>query len=141
MVNLIKKGDVYRHEFSFTQNDVIAFAEASGDTNPIHLNMEFAKSTIFGRTIVHGFLGASIFSKVFGTIHPGFGTIYLKQDLRFLKPIFTNEKYFAVFEVLEIIPIKNRAEIRTSIINQQSEKLIEGLALIQHPSFIEPNEN
>lgn len=130
------KGDMYRHEFSFTQDDVITFALASGDQNPIHLDPDFAKKTIFGRTIVHGFLGASVFSKVFGTMYPGYGTIYLKQDLSFFKPIFTLEKYTAVFEILETYPKKNRAEIRTSIITVNNEIVIDGLALIKHPSIV-----
>ena len=132
----INKGDIYRHEFSFTQNDLVTFASAFGDQNPIHLDPESAKRTIFGRTIVHGFLGAGIFSKVFWTIYPGNGTIYLKQDLSFFKPIFTQEKYTAVFEILETYPEKNRAEIKTSIITENDEIDIDGLALIKHPSII-----
>ena len=72
----------YQTSFSFSQNDIIMFAELTGDKNPIHLDEEVAKNTIFGKRILHGFLGASIFSKVFGTIFPGEGTIYIKQNFK-----------------------------------------------------------
>lgn len=67
---MIKTGDKYRHEVTYTQEGVIAFAEITGDKNPIHLDPEFAAKTPFGRPIVHGFLSASVFSKVFGMLFP-----------------------------------------------------------------------
>ena len=61
---------------------------------------EYAKKTPFKTPIVHGFLAGSVFSKVFGTIYPGEGTIYLKQEMFFLKPMFTDQPYKAVFEII-----------------------------------------
>ena len=72
---MIKTGDKYRHEVTYTQEGVIAFAEITGDKNPIHLDPEFAAKTPFGRPIVHGFLSASVFSKVFGMLFPGQGNL------------------------------------------------------------------
>ena len=83
---MIKTGDKYRHEVTYTQEGVIAFAEITGDKNPIHLDPEFAAKTPFGRPIVHGFLSASVFSKVFGMLFPGQGTIYLSQEMGMRKP-------------------------------------------------------
>lgn len=136
MDNKITVGSVFEYEFSFEQEDVIKFADASGDFNPIHLDEEYAKSSIFKRTIIHGFLGGSVFSKVFGTIFPGNGTIYLKQDLSFFKPMFTIEKYTAKFEVIETDAIKNRAVVRTSVCDKNDEIVIKGEALIKHPNIL-----
>jgi acyl dehydratase len=85
--------------------------------------------------IIHGFLGGSVFSKVFGTIFPGNGTIYLKQDLSFFKPMFTNTKYVAKFEVVKTDSTKNWAEVTTSILDELNEIVIKGEALIKHPSI------
>ena len=130
MENRILVGDTYEHLFSFTQKDVIKFAEASGDFNPIHLDEEYAKKTMFGRTIIHGFLGGSVFSKVFGTIFPGKGTIYLKQDLVFYMPMFTSQNYKATFKVIDIV--KNRGLIETIVLTESEEIVIKGEALIKH---------
>lgn len=135
MVKRLKVDDTYSCEFSFNQEDVINFANSSGDHNPIHLDSEFAKSTIYGRTIIHGFLGASVFSKVFGTIFPGEGTIYLKQDLSFVKPMFTNTKYTAHFVVIQTIVEKNRAIVDTYITDESDLPTIKGQAVIKHPSI------
>ena len=132
MKDRITVGDEYIHQFQFQQSDVIGFAEASGDKNPIHLDAEYASKTIFGRTIVHGFLGGSVFSKVFGTIFPGEGTIYLKQDMAFFKPMFTDEPYRAIFKVSQVFPEKNRALISTVVENGNGEVIISGEALIKH---------
>lgn len=77
---MIKTGDKYRHEVTYTQEGVIAFAEITGDKNPIHLDPEFAAKTPFGRPIVHGFLSASVFSKVFGIT--GDKTKCIKEEQR-----------------------------------------------------------
>ena len=136
MVNSIKQGSTFEHEFQFSQQNVIKFAEASGDFNPIHLDSAYAKNSIFGRTIIHGFLGGSVFSKVFGTIYPGEGTIYLKQDMSFFKPMFTLVTYKAIFKVIDTIPEKNRARVKTTILDQENEIIIDGEAIIKHPSIL-----
>ena len=112
---MIEQGQVYTHSFSFTQQDVEKFAAVTGDNNPIHLDNAYAAQTVFKRPIMHGFLGGSIFSKVFGTLFPGEGTIYLKQSMAFVKPMYVDTNYDAVFTVREIIKEKNRAIIDTII--------------------------
>lgn len=112
---MIQENDTYKHEFSFTQNDIIKFAEVTGDKNPVHLDANYAATTMFKVPIMHGMLGASLFSKVFGTLFPGEGTIYLKQSLSFLKPMFVDTTYEAVFTVKEVNAEKHRAIIETVI--------------------------
>lgn len=131
----ITVGSTYFYEFSFTQEDVINFAQASGDFNPLHLDQEYASGTIFKRTIIHGFLGGSVFSKVFGTIFPGKGTIFLKQDMTFLNPMFIGVNYRATFEVIETDILKNRAIVKTNISDSDDLIVIKGEALIKHPSI------
>lgn len=131
----INKGDQYSIDFTFTQEQVVQFAVASGDMNPIHLDSEYAKTTIFKRQIIHGFLGGSIFSKVFGTIFPGNGTIYLSQNMKFLQPMYVETIYKANFLIKEIIPNKHRAICETRIVDQNGKDVIAGEALIQHYSI------
>ena len=82
---------------------------------------------------MHGFLGGAIFSKVFGTLFPGEGTIYLKQSMAFVKPMFVDTEYEAVFTVRELIKEKNRAIIDT-IINEVStgDATIKGEATVMN---------
>ena len=70
-----------------TNEDVLAFADLSGDTNPVHLNDAFAAGTIFKKRIAHGFLTGALFSTVLGTKLPGPGCIYLSQSLKFRAPV------------------------------------------------------
>ncbi len=130
---MIETGQVYKHVFSFSQNDVEKFADVTGDKNPIHLDNAYAAQTVFKRPIMHGFLGGSIFSKVFGTLFPGEGTIYLKQSMAFVKPMFVDTEYEAVFTVREVIKEKNRAIIDT-IINEISsgDATIKGEATVMN---------
>lgn len=132
MANRITVGAEFNHNFSFSQKDVVAFAQATGDKNPLHLDEEYATTTIFKRPIIHGFLGGSIFSKVFGTIFPGKGTIYLKQELSFLRPMFVEVNYTAKFKVLETYENKNRALVETTIEDANKNLVLTGKALIQH---------
>ena len=117
--------------FSITQQQVEQFAEVSGDKNPIHLDINYANKSIFKRRIIHGILSASIFSKIFGTIFPGEGTIYLEQLLRFKKPMFVDDKYYAKFTVVEIDKLKHKACIMTEIFEEDSNHItIDGHAKI-----------
>lgn len=114
----------------FSEKDVITFSEISLDKNPVHLDPEYAETTIFKKPIVHGFLVSSLISAVIGTKLPGSGSIYLKQDLKFLKPVYINDSITATIEVLEIDNVKNRVLLKTDCINQHKEIVISGQALI-----------
>ena len=123
--------DTFKKEFSFTQNEVNTFATLTGDTNPIHLDKNYAKNSIFKKRIMHGFLSASIFSRVFGTLFPSKGCIYLKQELNFLLPMYCNTTYVSYFKVLNVKPQKNIANIETTIKNPNNDITISGNALIK----------
>ena len=133
---MLDLGQKYTHTFSYTQAQVNEFARVTGDNNPVHLDEEFASNTIFKRRIAHGMLGASILSKVFGTIFPGNGTIYLNQTLNFLRPMYVDEPYQAIFEVKELIKEKNRAIISTTILNGDGKAVLTGEATIMNTEAI-----
>lgn len=89
---MFKVGDSYEYRKIVSEEDVVKFAELSGDCNPIHLNDEIAKKSIFGQKICHGMLLGSYISTVLGMYFPGEGTIYLSQNLKFLKPVYVNSQ-------------------------------------------------
>lgn len=72
---------------TITEADIVMYAGISGDTNPVHLNAEFAEKTIFKERIAHGMLSAGLLSTVFGTKLPGPGAIYMNQNLNFKAPV------------------------------------------------------
>lgn len=122
--------ETFEYQFSFTQEDVNNFSKVTGDDNPLHIDEEVARKSLFKKRIIHGFLSGSVFSKVFGTIWPGNGTIYLSQTMNFIKPMYASEKYLAKFEVIEILP-KNKYWVKTTIVDGNNENTIEGKALIK----------
>ena len=115
--------DTFKHQFRFTQADVIAFAKVSGDDNPLHLDPDFAANTPFKRPIIHGMLGATVFTKILGTQWPGAGSVYMKQTIEFLRPMFVDTDYEAVFKVISVNPEKHIAEISTEIFDLQTKKI------------------
>src|ERR1043166_5583655 len=122
--------EVYTHRFLFTQDQVNRFAEVTGDNNPIHTDALYASKSIFRKPVMPGMLGAALFSKVFGTLFPGEGTIYLKQSLNFLKPMYADTEYEAVFTVKELIKDKNRAIVETLIRDKDGKVCTSGEAMI-----------
>lgn len=112
---MLEANQTYTHDFKFSQDEVNRFAEVTGDKNPVHTDAEYAAKSMFKRPIMHGMLSASLFSKVFGTLFPGDGTIYLKQTLNFLKPMYVDTDYEAVFTVKEVMKDKHRAIVETII--------------------------
>ena len=127
---------VYTHEFSFTQDEVNRFAEVTGDKNPVHTDAAYAAKTLFRKPVMHGMLGAALFSKVFGTLFPGEGTIYLKQSLNFLKPMYPDTEYEAVFTVREVVKDKNRAIVETVIKNADGLVCTSGEATVLNVNVI-----
>lgn len=105
---MLKVGDEFRHKFSYTQEDVDTYARISGDINPLHIDPQAGKDSMFGRNIIHGFLGASVFTKIFGALWYAEGHVYMSQSMKWLKPMFVDTEYEAVITVKEIYPEKNR---------------------------------
>ena len=124
----IKLGDTYTEKVRYTQANVDTFAQISGDNNPIHINPEYASKSIFGRCIVHGFFAGAVFSKVFGTQWPGEGTIYLYQEMKFMSPVFVDQDYNAVFEVVELDEVKHRGTIKCTLQDADGKVAIAGTA-------------
>ena len=127
-------GHIAEFEKTFSPEDVALFSSISNDNNPIHLDAEYAKKSIFGRRVVHGLLVSSLFSKIFGTIYPGSGSIYLTQNVKFLKPAFVGENLKAVITLIEFDEIKNRGNFITEVFNMSDQKLITGEAIILFPN-------
>lgn len=133
----ISPGQIFELEFSFTQDQVVAFSEVTGDKNPIHIDEGYAAGTVYKKPIMHGYLGGSIFSKIFGNHFPGEGTVYLNQKLEFRRPMYAGEGYKAVLKVLEIHESRHRALIETRIINTADQKpVITGEANVIHKTLI-----
>lgn len=113
--------------------DVVMFSEVSGDKNPVHLDEEYASTTRFKHRIAHGHLVSSLFSALLGTELPGEGSIYLAQDIRYLKPVYLNDEIRAVVKVVECDTTRNRVKLETSAYNQNNEMVISGMAEIMPP--------
>lgn len=118
---------------TITEADAYNYAGVSGDFNPAHINEEYAKNTFFKTRIAHGMISAGFISAVLGTKLPGPGTIYLGQDLKFLKPVRFGDTITATCTVEEIIKEKNRLTLRTVCTNQDGEVVIDGKALVLAP--------
>lgn len=116
-----------------TEADVRGFAQVSGDHNPLHFDRVFAKRTLFKGPIAHGILTAGFISAVIGTKLPGPGSIYLSQELRFLRPVRRGDALTARVIVEEIVADKNRIRLRTVCLNQRGEEVITGAALVMPP--------
>jgi 3-hydroxybutyryl-CoA dehydratase len=118
---------------TITEADIVLFAAVTGDTNPMHLNAEYAKDTIFKERIAHGMLAAGLITKVLGTQLPGPGTIYLSQSLKFRAPVRIGQTVTATVEVVALHPDKHRATLRT-VCTVAGQPVLEGEAFVSVPS-------
>ena len=129
----IEVGDRAQFAKTISENDVYLFAGITGDFNPAHVNEEYAKNTFFKTRIAHGILTAGLISAIIGTKLPGPGTIYMKQDLRFLAPVHIGDTISACAEVIEVIPEKNRVKLKTYCVNQENTTVLDGEAMVSPP--------
>lgn len=117
---------------TLTDADIVLFSGISGDTNPVHLNQEFAGNTMFAGRIAHGMLTASFISTVIGTRLPGPGAIYVSQTLRFKAPVRTGDTLIARTTVTELVPEKRRATLATTV-SVNGKVVLEGEAVVLVP--------
>lgn len=116
-----------------TDRDIELFAEISTDRNPVHLDDDYARDTIFEGRIAHGMLTAGLVSAVIGEQLPGHGTVYLGQSLKFLGPVRPGDVVTAEVEVIEIDNAKRRVTMDTRCI-VNGKKVLVGQATVLAPS-------
>ena len=116
-----------------TEADIVLFAGVSGDTNPIHINEEYAAATMFKGRIAHGMLSAAFISCVLGTKLPGPGAVYVAQSLRFKAPVRIGDTVVASVEVIELVSERKRANFKT-VCTVRGNLVIEGEATLMVPS-------
>jgi 3-hydroxybutyryl-CoA dehydratase len=130
---MIQIGDVFTLDFTFTQQQVDLYAQVSGDINPLHIDAEAGKASIFGRNIIHGHLSASVFTRIFGVLLHADGHIYMKHNTTFIKTMYVDTNYQAVVTVKEIFADKNRVLYETKVIDPATgDTTITGEALLMN---------
>ena len=118
---------------TITREDILAYASVSGDCNPVHVDPAQAAGSIFGGVVAHGMLVAGLISAVIGTRLPGPGTVYLKQSLKFTRPVRPGDTVTARVEVVALDQARNRVTLATSCVNQDGETVIVGEAHVMPP--------
>jgi acyl dehydratase len=130
-----KVGDSAEITKTIHDADIHAFADVTGDHNPVHVDEAFAKTTRFGRRIAHGMLTASLISAVLANKLPGEGSVYLGQTLRFVAPVFPGDEVTARVVVKEIREDKPIVKLETTCVNQRGEVVIRGEASVLVPKL------
>lgn len=126
-------GDTASARHTVSERDLILFATVSGDVNPVHLDEAFAATTPFKGRIAHGMLSGALISAAIACELPGPGTIYIGQEMSFLRPVRPGDEIRIELEVLEKLP-KNRLRIATRVLNQEGKKVVDGVATVMAPT-------
>lgn len=113
--------------------NIVAFAEISGDRNPVHLDADYAATTMFKERIAHGMLSAAYISAVFGMKLPGPGAIYMSQTLKFKAPVKIGDTVVTAVKVAELMPEKRRARFEC-VCTVNDKPVVEGEAMLMVPA-------
>jgi len=116
---------------TITEADILMFCAVSGDTNSVHVDEEFAKTTMFGGRIAHGMLSAGLISAVLGNRLPGPGTIYMSQNLKFKAPVRPGDTVTATVTIKEVLLGKKRVVLDT-VCTVAGKPVIEGEATVMY---------
>ena len=128
----LELNDTGSYTRTIAERDINAFADASGDYSPLHMDEAFARTTTFGQRVAHGILTAGIISTVLGSEIPGLGTIFLELHIRFLKPVYINDTITAMATVTEIIN-PQRVRMLVACVNQHGDDVALGNAIVIPP--------
>jgi 3-hydroxybutyryl-CoA dehydratase len=120
---------------TITDEMVRAFADLSGDRNPVHVNDEFAAKTRFKKRIAHGMLLGGLLSRVAGMMLPGPGTIIISQDIRYKGPCYIGDTVTAEISIIHVRADKPIIKVASRVTNQNGEALIDGGAILYFESI------
>ncbi|MBI4799390.1 MAG: MaoC family dehydratase [Desulfarculus sp.] len=127
-------GQTHQMRVMVSQEMMIAFTRSLGDHQSFHQDPEMAKRSFFGRMVAPGMLTASLIGRALGTEFPGLGTIYVSQELKFVKPVFAGDLLTISLAVLEIMAQRNRVRLDTTVLNQEGLTVLSGRAEIIPPA-------
>lgn len=126
----LQPGDKASRTTVITDEMIRAFADLTGDTNPVHLDDTYAAGTRFGRRIAHGMIAAGLISAALANDLPGPGTVYLSQMLQFKGPVYPGDTITTTVEVKSVRPDKPIVRLGTECRNQNDVVVLEGEAVV-----------
>ncbi len=127
----VKVGDTAEFQKTVTEEDIVAFARATGDEQPLHLDDAYAAGTRFKKRVAHGMLSAGLISAALGTkLAPQATVIYPSQSLRFLRPVFPGDTVTATIEVTAVDPERGFVTCATECLNQEGTSVLTGEATV-----------
>jgi acyl dehydratase len=129
---MLKVGDSTTEKVVFSKQEVIAFVQLIGDPNPVHLDEDYAKNSYFKRLVVQGMHAGSVFSRVFGSVFPGEGSINLSREFTFIRPVYVDEEYTMTFKIVDIDTESNLGTIKCRMINPNGKVCIDCLTKIKN---------
>jgi len=130
-MSILETGAKASRSLTISDDTIRAFAEVTGDNNPVHLDDDYAAGSRFGRRVAHGMIAAGLVSATLANDLPGPGSIYLGQTLKFLMPVFPGDTVTATVEVLSVRPDKPIVTLSTVCTNQNDEVILEGEAVVK----------
>ena len=126
----LQPGEKASRTTPITDEMIRMFADLTGDTNPVHLDEEYAAGTRFGRRIAHGMIAAGLISATLANDLPGPGTVYLSQTLQFKAPVYPGDTITTTVEVKNVRPDKPIVTLITTCKNQSDALVLEGEAVV-----------
>ena len=111
---------------TITRGDIYAFAGLVDDYSPVHIDKAFGEQSPFGRCIAHGFLSGALFSTLAGNYLPGAGSLYVRQSLNFLRPVYAGDTVTKPDGTVKFSP--GRIVMKATAVNQRGEVVVEGEA-------------
>jgi 3-hydroxybutyryl-CoA dehydratase len=123
-------GETASRSRMISEKDIIAFAELIDDSNPVHLDAEYAKTTMFGERIAHGMHSASFFTTLIATRLPGIEGVYVSQEIKFIRPVRIGDTITAEATVIEKNDAKRRITLKTTVTNQRGDLIIDGKGVV-----------
>lgn len=129
----IQIGDSASHTKTITETDIVIYAGLTGDFNPMHVDAEYAKTTIFGERIAHGPIAIGLVAHCIGMQLPGKGCILLSLNNAFHKPVKIGDTITARIEIAERIEARKLVRMDIAYTNQRGETVATGDALVSPP--------